>query len=438
MNWRDMAGSKLMTPSEAVSVVKPGDQVSVGIINCTPYTLCEALYARRGELEGVRIDHPAPLFSWVREGDEDVFDLHDLYATPFDRDMVNEGRVGYFPTAVWREGDIPAGLLKDPDVFMVPISPPDANGYCSFGPGVFFSPTYCRTSKIVIAEVHENFIRTGGENYVHISQIDRMCEAEQATGTMPVAARTDEENMVTEVVGTLVAAELINDGDTIQIGIGTVASAMAAFLGDKQDLGMQTEIITGGVAQLVEQGVVTGKYKTLHKGKVVASIALVPEDELAMIDGNPMYELYQFGYVDDVRYLAQQNNLVAINNALQIDLTGQVASETIGPRVWTGVGGQTAFSIAANYSPGGRCISVLPSTSLVGGQRVSRILPMLLEGAVVTVPRTMVDYVVTEHGIAHLRGKTIKERAGELIAVAHPDFQTELKDAANKAYHLGL
>ncbi|RUA20669.1 MAG: hypothetical protein DSY79_10135, partial [Chloroflexi bacterium] len=148
--------------------------------------------------------------------------------------------------------------------------------------------------------------------------------------------------------------------------------------------------------------------------------------------------LYNFGYVDDVRYLAQQNNLVAINNALQIDLTGQIASETIGPRVWTGVGGQTAFSIAANYSPGGRCISVLPSTSLVGGERVSRILPMLGEGAVVTVPRTMVDYVVTEYGIAHLRGKTVKERAGELIAIAHPDFRTELKDAANKAYHLGL
>ena len=140
MNWRDMAGGKLMTPAEAVSAVKSGDQVMVGIINCTPYTLCEALYARRGELEGIRIDHPAPLFSWVREGDEDVFDLHDLYATPFDRDMVNEGRVAYLPTAVWRDGDLPPGFLQEPDAFLVPISPPDANGYCSFGPGVFFSP----------------------------------------------------------------------------------------------------------------------------------------------------------------------------------------------------------------------------------------------------------------------------------------------------------
>ncbi len=438
MNWRDMVGSKLMTPAEAVSAVKSGDQVMVGIINCTPYTLCQALYDRRSELEGVRVDHPAPLFSWFRDGDEDVFDLHDLYATPFDRDMVNDGRVGYHPTAVWKEGHLPPGFLQDPDVFLIPVSPPNVNGYCSFGPGVFFSPTYCRNSKLVIAEVHENFIRTGGENYVHVSEIDRMCEAEQPTGTMPVAPRTDEENLVTEVVGTLVATELVNDRDTVQIGIGTIASAMAAFLGDKQDLGMQTEIITGGVTQLVEEGVVTGKYKTLHQGKVVASIALVPEEELAFIDGNPVFELYQFGYVDDVRYLSQQNNLVAINNALQVDLTGQIASETIGPKVWTGVGGQTAFSIAANYSPGGRSISVLPSTSMVNGELVSRILPMLMEGAVVTVPRTMVDYVVTEHGIAHLRGKTVKERAGELIAIAHPDFRTGLKKAANKAYHIGL
>jgi len=438
MNWRDMVGSKLMTPAEAVSGVESGDQVMVGIINCTPYTLCQALYDRRSELEGIRIDHPAPLFSWVQDGDEDVFELHDLYATPFDRDMVNDGRVAYHPTAVWRDGDLPAGLLQNPDVFLVPVSPPNAHGYCSFGPGVFFSPTYCRNSKMVVAEVHENFIRTGGENYVHISQIDRICEAAQPTGTMPVAPRTDEENFVTEVVGTLVAAELINDRDTVQIGIGTIASALAAFLGEKQDLGIQTEIITGGVAQLVQQGVVTGKYKTLHQGKVVASIALVPEEELAIIDGNPVFELYQFGYVDDVRHLSQQANLVAINNALQVDLTGQIASETIGPKVWTGVGGQTAFSIAANYSPGGRSISVLPSTSLVGGERVSRILPMLPEGAVVTVPRTMVDYVVTEHGIAHLRGKTVKERAGELIAIAHPDFRADLKNAANKAYNLGL
>ena len=233
---------------------------------------------------------------------------------------------------------------------MLPVSPPDRHGYCSFGPGVFFSPSLCRDAGTVIGEVHENFIRTGGDNYVHVSQLDRLCEAASPSGVLPVAPRSDEERP--------------GDRGDRDFGVGRVgqrpghgpdrqsapiASAMGAFLGEKHDLGIQTEIITGGVAELVRQGVVTGKYKTRHQGKVVASIALVPEDELAIIDQNPVFELYEFSYIDDVRYLMQQDNLVAINNALQIDLTGQVAAETIGSMIWSGVGGQTAFSIAANY-----------------------------------------------------------------------------------------
>jgi len=438
MDWRQMVGDKLMSPQQAVQAVKSGDRVSVGFVNVTPFTLCQALYDRRGELENIRIDHPAPLFPWVKPGEEGPFELYDLYATPADREMVNSGQVHYLPTARWRQGEIPDGFLQDPDIYLVPISPPDRHGYCSFGPGVFFSPTYCRQSKMVIAEVHENFIRTGGQNYVHISQIDRMCEADQATGTFPTQPPLEEENLVTEVIGTLVATQLINDGDTLQLGIGTVASAMGAFLADKHDLGLHTEIITGGIAELVREGVFTGKYKTLHKGKVVASAALVPIEEWPLIDGNPEYELYEFGYIDDVRVLIRNDNLVAINNALMVDLTGQVASETIGPLVWTGVGGQTAFAIAANYSNGGRCITVLPSSHLINGERLSRIVPALPEAAVVTVPRTFVDYVVTEHGIASLRGKTTRERIGELIAVANPDLRSELRSAARSLYNIDV
>ena len=438
MNWREMVSDKLMSPAEAVQAVRSGDTVAISAINCTPYTLCQALYDRRAELSDVRIDHPAPLFPWVQPGDEGPFTLHDLYATPADRAAANAGRVEYRPVARWKAGTPPDGFVGHPDVYLLPVSPPDRHGYCSFGPGVFFSPTFCRNAATVVGEVHENFIRTGGENYVHVSQLHRLCEAAAPTGALAVAPRSEEEDLVTEVIGTLVAAELVNDRDTVQIGIGTVASAMGAFLGEKQDLGIQTEIITGGIAELVRQGVVTGKYKTRHQGKVVASIALVPEEELAIIDGNPAFELYEFGYVDDVRYLLQQDNLVAINNALQIDLTGQVAAETIGSMIWSGVGGQTAFSIAANYSNGGRSISVLPSTSMVEGERVSRIVPTLPGGAAVTIPRTLVDYVVTEHGIAHLRGKSLRERAGELIAIAHPDFHSELRREASRIFKVSV
>ena len=435
MNWKDIAGTKLMSPREAVSLIRPTDKVMVAPINVTPFTLCRALFERRTELKGMHLDHFAPFFPWKEPGEELMFELHDLYATGANREMVNNAEVQYHPSARWIEGEIPPGVLQEPDVFLVAVSPPDHRGFCSFGPGVFFSRRMCHIAKTVIAEVHEGFIRTGGENYIHISQIDRMCEAEQSTGTLPVAPLSDEETLVAEVVCTLVATELVNDRDTVQIGIGTVSSLMGLYLGDKNDLGMQAELVTTGVPDLVNQGVINGKYKNLHAGKVVASFLIVPPEELSLIDGHPSFELYDFCYVDDIRMLVRHDNLVAINNALQVDLTGQVASEGIGSMVWTGVGGQTAFAMAANYSRGGRSITVLPSSSMVNGQRASRIVPALPEGGVVTVPRTLVDYVVTEHGIAHLRGKSIRQRVGDLISIAHPDFREELRSQAHRLYH---
>jgi len=315
------------------------------------------------------------------------------------------------------------------------LSPPDRQGYCSFGPGVWLSKRLAQGAKTVLAEVHENFIRTGGDNFIHVSEIDRFCEAAIPTGTLPIPPRTDEETLVVEVACTLVASELVKDRDTVQMGVGTVSAALGLYLGEKHDLGVQTELITGGIADLVRDGVVTGKYKTLHREKVVGSaLVALDEQEMRLIDGNPVFELYDFGYTDDLRLLVRQDNLVAVNNALLVDLTGQIASESIGHKIWTGVGGQTAFMIAAQYSRGGRSIIVLPSSHVIDGERVTRIVPLLPEGTLVTVPRTLVDYVVTEHGIASLRGKTVRERIGELIAVAHPDFRGELKAEAKRLY----
>ncbi|HET9200887.1 MAG TPA: acetyl-CoA hydrolase/transferase C-terminal domain-containing protein [Dehalococcoidia bacterium] len=435
MDWRDQAGTKLVDPSSAVAPVKSGDTVAVAPFTCTPHTLCDALYQRRSELENVSIEHPASLYPWLKPGDENGFKVKTPYATPLDREAVNSGRIDYFPLARFRADGVPPGFTPEPDVYLLPVSPPDRNGFCSFGPGVWFSRTFTRQARTVVAEVHENFIRTGGENFVHISEIDWLTEAQQPTGAVPVPPRSDEESAVTEVICTLVATELVKDRDTMQIGIGTVSSALALYLGDKHDLGMQTEMIPGGVVDLVQQGVMTGRYKTLHRDRVVGSVLVaMPEEEMRQIDGNPAFELYEFGYSDDLRLLIQQDNLVAVNNALFVDLTGQVSSETIGPRIWTGVGGQTAFAIAAQYSRGGRTITVTPSSHVINGERVTRIVPMLPEGSVVTIPRTMVDFVVTEHGIATLHGKTLKERAGELISVAHPDFREELRKQAAALY----
>lgn len=438
MDWRSMVRAKLVTAERAVEVIEPGHRVAIAPYTCTPYTLCEALYGRRDELEGLDVAHPVSLFPWFDSG-EVPFQLRTFFATAADRSAVNADRVQYVPTGHWQAGKIPAGFVEDPDVYLLPISVPDRHGYASFGPGVWFSPTLCRQAKVVIAEVHEEFIRTGGENFVHISSIDYMTEAKPPGRRAPLPPRKEDEIPTAEVICALVASELVRDGDTLQIGVGTVSAALAPHLRYKHDLGIHTEIITGGVAELVAEGVVTGKHKALHRGKVVGTaLAAMSKDERARIDGNPAFEMYEFNYVDDIRIIMRHDNVVAVNNALLVDLTGQVAAETLGTRVWTGAGGQTAFAIASQYSPGGRSVTVVPSTHSLNGQVVSRIVPALPEGTVVTVPRSFVDYVVTEHGIASLRGKTVRERVGELVAIAHPDFRKELRDAARRLYSVSL
>ena len=272
-----------------------------------------------------------------------------------------------------------------------------------------------------------------------MSEIDLFVEAEVAAGGAPLPPPSEEDVAATEAICTQVAADLINDGDTLQMGVGTVSAALAPFLDFRNDLGVQTELITGGVVELVEKGVVTGARKSLHPHKVVGSACVVmPPEEIAKIHENPYFELYDFGYTDDLRRLIQQENFVAVNNALTVDLTGQVSAEALDHRPYTGVGGQTVFMLAAAYSPGGKSVSVLPSSALPtgGDRRLSRIVPTLGAGAAITVPRTYVDYVVTEFGIAELRGKTLKERAGDLIEIAHPEFREQLRSEAKRLYRV--
>jgi 4-hydroxybutyrate CoA-transferase len=229
--------------------------------------------------------------------------------------------------------------------------------------------------------------------------------------------------------------ELVRDGDTVQIGTGAMSAALAPYLTHRQELGIHTELLPGGVVDLVDAGVVTGSRKGTHPGKVVATgIALVSREELARIDNNSSFELYDFTYTDDIDLLRKEPRLIAVNNAMQVDLTGQVNGEARGPWPYTGPGGQTAFAIAGARSDDGRSVIVLPSSYVKDGERHSRIVVALDEGAPVTVPRTAVDNVVTEWGIATLRGKSVRDRIGELLAIAHPDCQPELKEQAKRLY----
>jgi len=444
VDWRTRYAEKLRTPADAVADVQSGQAVVVAMFDNMPPSLCTALSERAPELEDVSVFHFVSAFPWFSYGEGKSFKQITPYCTNVDRGGVPDGTVEYLPAALWRSGQLPYGVGPF-DYHLCTISPPDDDGWCSFGGSLWMNPTFAENSRVIVAEVDERAIRTGGANRIHVDRIDRLVAPdpevrEKVTVAMTRAqVRKPEEVAIAEVICTLVGMELVQDGDTVQIGAGAISAALAPYLGHRKDLGIHTELLPGGVVPLVDAGVVTGRKKTTHPGKVVATgIALVPREELERIDGNPTYELYDFTYTDDIAMLAAEERLVTVNNAMQVDLTGQVNGEAIGPWPYTGPGGQTAFAIAGAHSAKGRSVIVLPSSYEHEGERRSRIVATLDEAAPVTVPRSAVDNVVTEWGIANLRGKTLRQRVGELIAIAHPDCQPDLKDQARRVFGVSL
>ncbi len=450
MNWRKRYASKLMTAAEAVADVQSGQAITVALLDGMPPAICTSLSDRAPELENVSVFHFVGAFAWFNSDAErgperpPAFRQITPFVTGVDRAAVREGKVEYLTSGLWRAGRLPHGVGPF-DYHLCIVSPPDADGWCSFGSSVWLNPTYADNSRTIIAEVDERAIRTGGANRIHIDRIDRLVAGEQEVQGKVRAAmaraleRSEEETAIAEVICTLVAMELVRDGDTVQIGTGAVSAALAPYLSHRHDLGIHTELLPGGIVDLINEGVVTGRRKTLHPGKVIATgVALIPREELERIDGHPDFELYDFTYTDDINVLAQEERLVAVNNAMQVDLTGQVNGESVGPWPYTGPGGQMAFSLAAHQAKDGRCIIVLPASYADKNERQSRIVASLDEGAPVTVPRSVVDYVVTEWGIANLRGKTLRERIGELIAIAHPDCQPQLREDAKRLYGWGF
>ena len=440
MDWRKQYADKVFSPEDAVADVASGQSVTVGLLDGMPPSICRALSERSGELEDVTVFHFVSTVPWASFNDGKAFKPITPFLTNVDRAGVRDGSVDYLPTAIWRRGKLPYGVGPF-DYHLCIVSPPDEDGWCSYGSSVWMNPTFAAHSDKVVAEVDEKAIRTGGANRIHVDRIARLVDADQTVGVKVRDAmrraqgRKEEEVAQAEVICTLVGMDLIEDGDTVQIGAGSISAALAPFLAHRKDLGIHTELLTGGITDLVQSGVVTGKHKTLHPGKVVATgLALLPQEEVDFIDGNDTFELYDFTYTDDIQVLAKEPRLVAVNNAMQVDLTGQANSEAIGPWPYTGPGGQTVFAISAAHSDQGRSIIVVPSSYVKDGKRCSRIVASLDAGAPVTVLRSAVDYVVTEFGIATMRGKTLRQRIGEMIAVAHPDCQAQLKDDAKQLY----
>lgn len=434
MDWRERYADKLRTAGEAVRLINSGDNVYVGMFGSTPEGLSKALIARHAELSDVSIYHYISPFPWATEETAGHLRLVTCFATPLDRKQVQAGTADYQPIGNFRQSYIKE-IVGNWNVAMVKTSAPDEHGYMSFGPALWINRTACDIAPKILCEVDERLIRTYGENFLHVSEVAALVEHQPADySPPPIPPRTEEVAEAAAVICAIVASELIHDGDTLQMGLGDVTSAMALYLDDKHDLGIQTELIPGGVIELVERGIVNGKRKQIAPGKVIGSAFVqLPPEQLARADMNPNFELWDFCHTDDLRTLVREDNFVAINNALQIDLSGQITAETLNGHVYSGPGGQTVFAIAASWCEGGRSVIAVPSSSIAGGARHSRILAQMPLGTVITVPRTYVDYVVTEHGIATLRGKTIRQRAEELISVAHPDFRAELRREAGLA-----
>ncbi|HZO80441.1 MAG TPA: acetyl-CoA hydrolase/transferase C-terminal domain-containing protein [Candidatus Binataceae bacterium] len=433
-DWRAQLGARLVAPDEAVAHIKSGDRVTMSIAQGTPFTLCHALAARLMELEGVVVNYSAALFAFDLPGLGERFRLESFYLSPLDRKLYHEGPGEFVPLSYYRTGHLPPGL-EGFNVYLMTVSPPDERGEVNFGDIQIMSKLLARKADLVIAEIDPHAVRIGGDNSMHISEIDYFVERAVEPPALKAPPPPEEERRAIDTIGAIVAKELIPDRATIQVGVGSTSGALAAHLRGHHDLGMQTEIIPIGTTHLVRDGVITGKYKKMFPGLVVGSGFAIgtPREELDYADGNPLFQLYDFNYTDDIRTIAREEGLISVNNALCVDLTGQVGSESIGHQMYTGTGGQTAFGVGASLA-GGKSIIVLPSSALRGGQRLSRITPSLPPATVLTLPRTFVHYVVTEFGIATLIGRSLRERARELIAVAHPDFRAELTAEARRMY----
>jgi len=432
--WQTRYKDKLISATAAAKLVKSGDLVRL-YIGRPPIPILDALARRKGEVENVTVIQCYPLYShpiWNEPGYDQSFNLIVDYVGVGCRQGMQKHYVDFMPVdypQYAKQTEDGRTNTWEPDVFFGVVSPPDEKGYCSFGNALWYNKDVAKNAKLFVAEVDPTFIRTHGDNWIHVSEIDHLVEETQAfsMGTPPPA---EEERGTLEVIGEF-AASLIRDGDTVQMGIGGISESIGYFLMDKNDLGIHSELMTVTHVELVKRGVANGKYKSLHQGKAVAAMVVGAAD-LGFVDNNPAFELYSVLYTNAIPTIAAQNRQVAVNSTLAIDLTGQAAAESIGPQMYSGIGGQMAFMMGAMYSKGGRSIMVLPATAKKG--QLSRIVPVLEPGSTLTTPRQYMDFVVTEFGIVNLQGKTQRQRAEALISIAHPDFQPELRKQAKKMF----
>jgi acetyl-CoA hydrolase len=415
---------KLVTAEEAVQNIKSNSRVYIGGGAGIPQVLERAM-AARDDLEDVEVVHVLTFAGghYLAPEKAKSFRHRALFIGANARKAVNEGRADYVPIflseapGLFKNGTMPV------DVAMIQVSPPDAHGYCSYGVEVGVTKPAAESAKMIIAEINPNMPRVLGDSFIHLSNIDYLVEADY------LLPETIKDNVITteqDTIGDLVA-EMVPDEATLQLGIGGLPNAVLTKLDGKRDLGIHSELFSDGVMELVEKGVITNLAKTLHPGKIVAGFLFGSQKLYQFVNDNAMIELHPTDYVNDPFTISLNHKMTAINSAIEVDLTGQVCADMIGDRFYSGIGGQVDFVRGAAHSKGGKAIIALPSTAKGG---ISRIVPKLKEGAGVVTSRGDAHYVVTEFGVASLHGKSVRERACELISIAHPTHRDELKHFA--------
>lgn len=428
-DWREIYKSKLCTAEEAVKHIPNHCRVFFGHGANEPIVLTDALVANYEQYEDVEICHWVPMGKgeYTRPEMRGHFHYNGLFLGPATRTSVQEGRADYTPfyfhqsPRFFTDGTFPI------DVAMVSLTPPDKHGFCSFGVSVCGTKPAALSAKMVIAQINDQMPRTMGDSFIHVSQITYAVEASSPLPELGGGKITEVE----EAIGRNCAA-LIEDGSTLQLGIGSIPDAVLKFLGDKKDLGIHSEMFSDGVVDLYNQGVITGAAKTENKGKMVAAFLMGSKKLYDFVDNNPDVMMLTVDYVNDPLVIARQNKMVSINSCLQVDFNGQVNSESMGTKQFSGIGGQLDYVRGAAMCPNGKSILAMPSTAKKG--TISRIVPVLDPGATVTTTRTDVHYIVTEYGAVNLRGKSLRERARLLISIAHPKFRDELWAAYHERY----
>ena len=433
MNWREIYKSKLVSVERAAGAVESGDNIWISAMSDTPMTILDALSERYLELEDVHL-HSGILmrpFEFLKGEYKGHIDYHSIFLGPVDRMFVPQGNVSatsmHFSNLSW--------AMKNnikPNVLMVTCTPPDENGYMNFGPvGSLVNYTVLQNAEKVIVQVNKNMPYVYGErNYMHVSQANFICEADY---DMPALQNPEVDDVDRKIASYI--AENIKDGDTLQIGIGSLGNAVAYSLEDKKDLGVHSEMLVDSLVYLAKKGVINCSKKNFNRGKMVFGFAAGSKELHEFVNKNMLCEAKPFDYTNDIRMIAANDNMVSINSAIAADLTGQICSESIGPKQFSSTGGQLDFVRGAAMSKGGRSFIALRSTANTKNGIISKISTSLSKGSVVTTPRSDVQYVVTEYGMVNLYNKSISERVKLMISIAHPDFREGL---TKEAIEVGL